>query len=42
MSKSAVLDWRASMDELKSSNKESQDQAFLSLSEMTKQPVAWA
>jgi hypothetical protein len=31
-----LMNWRASMDDLKSKDKESQDQAFLSLTEMTK------
>lgn len=42
MSKSTHLERRASMDDLSSNNKECQNRAFLSLSEMTKEPVEWA
>jgi hypothetical protein len=42
MPKSAVMEWRASMDSLKSDDKSSQDRAFESLSAMTEAPVDWA
>jgi hypothetical protein len=42
MSITAVTSWRESLDELKSSNQKSQNQAFLSLGEMTKEQVDWA
>ena len=37
-----LMNWHASMDDLKSKDKQSQDQAFLALSQMTKEPVDWA
>src|SRR6476660_2906327 len=37
-----LMNWRARMDDLKSKAKDSHDQAFLSLTEMTKEPVDWA
>lgn len=42
MPKSTDLERRTSMDDLRSNDKECQNRAFVSLSEMTKQPVEWA
>ena len=42
MPRSARMEWRASIEDLKSNVKERQDRAFLSLSEMTAEPVDWA
>ena len=42
MPKPAVMEWRVSMDGLKSDDKASQDRAFVSLSAMTEGPVDWA
>ena len=42
MPKSAVMEWSASMDGLRSDDKARQDRAFESLSAMTEAPVDWA
>ncbi len=42
MPKPALMDWRTSMDGLRSDDKASQDRAFVSLSAMTEGPVDWA
>ncbi len=42
MPKSAVIEWRAVMDDLKSRDKESHNRAFRYLSEATKERVDWA
>ena len=42
MASADLMNWHASMDDLKSKDKQSQDQAFLALSQMTKEPVDWA
>ncbi len=42
MTKSALMEWRACIDDLRSNDKECQNRAFLSLSQMTEEPVDWA
>ena len=42
MLKPVSPEWRARMDDLNSSDKESQDRAFVALIELTNKPVAWA
>src|SRR4051794_39324956 len=42
MPQPALMEWRTSMNDLKSTDKKSQDRAFTSLTEMTNAPVDWA